>query len=40
LHACFFAVRTRSVLADKFSGGGRDVASSRALRRGFLARAP
>src|SRR5258706_13814192 len=37
LHACFFAVRTRSVLTDKFSGGGRDVVSSRALRRGFLA---
>jgi hypothetical protein len=35
LHACFFALRTRSVLTDKFSGGERDVASSRALRRGF-----
>src|SRR5260370_25544951 len=37
LHACLLAVRTRSVLADRFSGGGRDVASSRTLRRGFLA---
>jgi transposase len=36
----FFAVRTRSVLTDKFSGGGQDVVSSRALRRGFLAGAP
>jgi hypothetical protein len=40
LHACFLAVRTRSVLADKFSGGGRDIANSRTLRRGFLASAP
>jgi hypothetical protein len=37
LHACFLAVRTRSVLADKFSGGGRDGVSSGALRRGVLA---
>jgi hypothetical protein len=28
LHACFLAVRTRSVLADKFSGGG-EMASVR-----------
>ena len=28
----FFAVRMRSVLTDKFSGGGRDVVSSRSLR--------
>src|SRR6266404_5376789 len=39
-HTCFFAVRTRSVLTEKFSGGGPDVVSSRALRRGFLAGAP
>src|SRR6266436_3747750 len=31
LHACFLTVRTRSVLADNFSGVGRDVASSRAF---------
>jgi hypothetical protein len=37
LHACFLAVRTRSVLTDKFSGGGRDGVSSGALRRGVLA---
>src|SRR5713226_3375029 len=39
-HTCLFKVRTRSVLTEKFSGGGRDVASSRTLRRGFLAGAP
>src|SRR6266403_832741 len=39
-HTCFFAVRTRSVLTEKFSGGERDVVSSRALRRGFLAGPP
>src|SRR5260370_28546 len=39
-HACFFAVRTRFVLTNKFSGGERDVVSSRAVRRGFLAGAP
>jgi hypothetical protein len=33
LHACFLAVRARSVLADNFSGGGRDGFSSGALRR-------
>src|SRR5580693_7716264 len=37
LHACVLAVRRRSVLADKFSGGGRDGVSSGALRRGVLA---
>src|SRR5260221_1666726 len=39
-HACFFAARTRFVLTNKFSGGERDVVSSRAVRRGFLAGAP
>jgi hypothetical protein len=35
LHVCFLAVRTRFVLANKFSGGERDIVSSRAVRRGF-----
>jgi hypothetical protein len=35
LHACFLTVRTRSVLADKLSGGGRDFASS----QGFMSHA-
>jgi transposase len=32
-HTCFVRLRTRSVLTDSFAGGGRDVVSSRTLRR-------
>src|SRR5258706_3376880 len=39
-HTCLFKIRTRSVLTEKFSGGERDVVSSRAVWRGFLAGAP